>query len=78
MRVVMTPSWAGLSRFAIASYQQDLSIFFKVSLPVWASPVAQQVKNLPAIQEIQKTWVQSLDWEDALEENTITHSSALA
>ena len=30
--------------------------------------MAQQVKNLPAMQDIQDTWVQSLGWEDALEE----------
>ena len=30
----------------------------------WASLVAQLVKNPPAVQ---KTWVQSLDWEDPLE-----------
>ena len=33
------------------------------------------VKNLPAMQE---TWVQSLDWEDPLEEELTTHSSILA
>ena len=33
------------------------------------------VKNLPAIQ---KTWVQSLNWEDPLEEGMATHSSILA
>ena len=33
------------------------------------------VKNLPAIQE---TWVQSLGWEDPLEESLATHSSILA
>ena len=33
------------------------------------------VKNLPAMQE---TWVQSLGWEDALEEDIATHSSILA
>ena len=33
------------------------------------------VKNLPAMQE---TWVQSLGWEDALEEGIATHSSILA
>ena len=33
------------------------------------------VKSLPAIQE---TWVQSLGWEDALEEEMATHSSSLA
>ena len=40
-----------------------------------ASLLAQTVKNLPAVQE---TWVQSLDWEDPLEEGMATHSSILA
>ena len=30
--------------------------------------MAQQVKNPPAMQETQETWVQSLDGEDLLEE----------
>ena len=33
--------------------------------------MAQSVKNLPAMWE---TWVQSLGWEDALEEGMATHS----
>ena len=33
------------------------------------------VKNLPAMQE---TWVQSLGWENALEEGMATHASILA
>ena len=37
--------------------------------------MAQSVKNLPATQE---NWVQSLGWEDPLEEEMATHSSALA
>ena len=41
----------------------------------WASLVAQLVKNPPAIQE---TWVQSLGWEDPLENGKATHSSILA
>ena len=40
-----------------------------------ASPVAQSVKNLPAMQETQ---VQSLSREDPLEEEMATHSSLLA
>ena len=36
------------------------------------------VKNLPAIQELQETGVQSLGWEDPLEEGMATHSSILA
>ena len=39
------------------------------------SLVAQMVKNLPAMH---KTWVQSLGWEDPLEEGMATHSSILA
>ena len=41
----------------------------------WASLAAQMVKNPPAMQE---TWVQSLGWEDPLEEGMATHSSVLA
>ena len=41
----------------------------------WASPVAQMVKDLPAMRE---TWVRSLSWEDPLEEGMATHSSILA
>ena len=41
----------------------------------WASLVAQLVKNPLAVEEI---WVQSLDWEDALEKGKATHSSILA
>ena len=37
--------------------------------------MAQMVKNLPAMQE---TWVQSLGWEDPLEEGMAIHSSILA
>ena len=37
----------------------------------WVSVVAQMVKNPPAMQE---TWVQSLGWEDPLEESMATHS----
>ena len=43
-----------------------------------ASLVAQWVKNPPAMQETQETWVQSLGWEGCLEEEMATHSSILA
>ena len=36
------------------------------------------VKNLPATQELEETWVQSLGGEDSLEESMATHSSNLA
>ena len=40
-----------------------------------ASLVAHLVKNPPAMQE---TWIQSLGWEDPLEEGMATHSRILA
>ena len=43
-----------------------------------ASPVAQQVKNLPAMQETQQMRVLSLGQEDPLEKEMATHSSILA
>ena len=39
---------------------------------LWASPVAQLVKNSPAMQE---TWVQSLGWKDPLEKGKATQYS---
>ena len=42
---------------------------------MWASLVAQLVKNLPTVQE---TWVQSLCWEDPLEKGMAIHPNILA
>ena len=50
-------------------------IYIQRYTSTWASLVAQRVKNLPAMWE---TWVQSLGWEDPLEEGVATHSSILA
>ena len=58
------PGWSG-SPFELLPLQG----------PVWASLVAQRVKNLPAMQGM---WVWSLGWEDPLEEEMATHSSILA
>ena len=41
---------------------------------VWASLVAQLVKNLPMVWE---TWVWSRGWEDPLEKEMATHSSIM-
>ena len=41
-------------------------------------PGGSVVKHLPAMQETQEIWVQSLGWEDPLEEGITTHSSILA
>ena len=40
--------------------------------------MAQQVKNLPKVQETQEMWLWSLGQEDPLEEEMATHSSILA
>ena len=53
------------------------------SLPIPSSelkglPSGSAVKNLPAMQEPQETWVRSLGREDTLEEGVVTHSSVLA
>ena len=42
---------------------------------IWASPVAQAVKNLPTVQETQG---RSLGQEDLLEKGMATHSNILA
>ena len=49
--------------------------YLGMAVYVWASQVAQLVKNLPATQE---TLVQFPGWEDPLEEGMATHSSILA
>jgi len=55
----------GLGRFP---WRRD-----RLPTPVFLSfPVAQLVKNLPAMWE---TWVQYLGWEDPLEKGKATHSS---
>ena len=50
-------------------------LFNTLSRFVRTSLVAQTVKHLPTMRE---TWVQSLGWEDLLEEEMATHSSILA
>ena len=45
------------------------------AFPTFGSIVAQLLKNPPAMRE---TWLQSLGWEDPLEEGMATHSSILA
>ena len=40
--------------------------------------MAQQIKNLPIMQETQEMRLQSLGWEDPLEEDVAAHSSILS
>ena len=52
----------------------DINSGFR-SVSYYTSLVAKLVKYAPAMLE---TWVQSLGWEEALEEGKATHSSVLA
>ena len=45
---------------------------------IWASSVAQMVKNQPAIQETQESQVPSLGWKNPLEKGMATHFCILA
>ena len=45
---------------------------------LWGFPNGSAVKKPPARQEMEETWVQSLDQEDPLEKEMATHSSILA
>ena len=45
---------------------------------IWAYLMAQMVKNPPAMQETQETWVQSLGKENPLEKKIATCSSVFA
>ena len=54
------------------------SHFWLLLLQCSGLPRRTVVKNLPAMQETQKTLVQSLVWEDPLEEEMATNSSILA
>ena len=51
-----------------------MSVFAHGYPVVWASLVAQMVKNLP---KMPKTQVRSLGWEDPLKKGMATHTSIL-
>ena len=64
-----------------ALFLTELSLSSQITLcGAWFSvlPQCSAVKNQPATQEPQKMQVQSLDWEDPLDEGMATHSSILA
>ena len=65
--------WAAI--YGVAQRRTRLKQLSSSSSYLWASLVAQTVKNLPTMRE---TWILSLGWEDLLEEGMATHSSFLA
>ena len=63
--------WALLTLFCIQGFATKC-VF------EWASPMAESVKNLPAMQETQVMRVQFLGQEDSLEKGMASHSSILS
>ena len=55
-----------------------MTIFVDGCYGDWGFPDGSGVKNPSAMQEMQETQVQSLGWDDTLEEVMATHSSILA
>ena len=62
------------------SHQGSLTFygFGQIHNHIWVSLVTYSVKNLPTMQEMQETKVQSLGQEDTLQEVMAIHSSFLA
>ena len=71
--ITVTSQSTVLSKLSIGIIPSNLLIC-PLSISHLGSQVAQWVKNLPAVQEMQETWVWSLGWEDPLEQGMATHS----
>ena len=63
-----------MSKLNFTSYFNHIKMFH-IEILIEIFPVAQMVKNLPAMKE---TWVRSLGQEDPLEKGMAIHSSILA
>ena len=59
----------------LRSNPKYVSFYLDKSQQLWGFPSGSVVKNLPAMQETQETWVPSLGKEDHLEEEMATHSN---
>ena len=70
----IVPNICFIYKYIILSIFEN-TLFILYLLYIWASSVAQLVKNPPAMW---KTWIRSLSWEDSLEKGKATHSSILA
>ena len=69
---IIAISISSLEKYQLAVFAQLLVGLF---IFIWASLMAQLVKNMPATRE---TWVRSLGWEDPLEKGKATYSDILA
>ena len=77
--------WITFTHFTHFTSGNHQSAFFiyefsvlKLHIYVKGFPNGLDIKNLPAVQETQKTWVWSQGWEDPPEKEMATHSSILA
>ena len=68
-------SWATSVSLGVALSTSYTLVYLLLLTLLWASLVAQMVKNPPALWD---TWLWSLGWEDPLQEGMATHSSILA
>ena len=71
----LIPDWGTNPSSPAVRLKIKATVFAHCELTLWASLVAQIVKNPPAVQETQ---VWALGWEDPLEKGMATHSSILA
>ena len=62
----------------IVTVPDQFAVFFNISLQFFKQRSGLAVKNLPAMQETQETWVWPLGWEYLQEKEMATHSSILA
>ena len=56
----------------------DLCLLVLLMSILWGFPGGSVVENPPAMQEMQEMLVQSLSWEDPMEEGMATHANILA
>ena len=74
-------TWNKNSGGLVLNDQKNVCLF-TANAPFWGLNLilfkGSVIKNLPAMQELQETWVQSLSREDPLEEGMAPHSSILA
>ena len=68
------------SKFLLLQIKETMrmNIWPHIHTSLQGFPGDSAVKNPPAMQKTQEMWVQSLGWEDPLEEGMATHSSILA
>ena len=72
--------WSKCAEIIYSLWHLKIRAISYKELDFWSPgfPGGSVVKNPPAMQETQESWVQFLGWDDPLEEGMATHSSILA